>query len=435
MKKNNAVVEDEYRSSRLYYILEAAFEYFVAIMVGTTYLAKLTTSIGISDGVTAVLTSIISLGCGFQIFALFLSGKARRKKFITWMVLLNEVLFMLLYVVPIVDIPKNVKTAIFVCLLVIANIIMNLVRAPKTAWMMSLVDDSVRGSFTAKKEMVSLMSGMVVMLVMGRIVDTFEANGNLRGAFITVGIIICFFITVHAVLLILTKEKEEGTSQDVSVKEQLKFAITDKNILTLLPLFILWNIANYITLPFYGTYQLNDLKISLTFVGILSVMYSIVRTLVSPLFGKIGDKFSFVTMLEIAFGIKIFAFAFNMFAGKAFYTIYYVLTAIAMAGINGGMMNIIYDYTPHTRRMGSLAVCNTVAGLTGFFATLAAKPLLDHIQSNGNRFWIFDSIFAQQVLSFIAAVLLVFVILYLQFVVKKMYKPDELLTTDHEHPM
>ena len=98
-------------------------------------------------------------------------------------------------------------------------------------------------------------------------------------------------------------------------------------------------------------------------------------------------------------------------------------------------MNIIYDYTPHTRRMGSLAVCNTVAGLTGFFATLAAKPLLDHIQSNGNRFWIFDSIFAQQVLSFIAAVLLVFVILYLQFVVKKMYKPDELLTTDHEHPM
>ena len=433
--EKNEIVKDEYKSSRFYYILEAAFEYFVAIMVGTTYLAKLTTSIGISDGVTAVLTSIISLGCGFQIFALFLSGKARRKKFITWMVLLNEVLFMLLYVVPIVDIPKNVKTAIFVCLLVIANIIMNLVRAPKTAWMMSLVDDSVRGSFTAKKEMVSLMSGMVVMLVMGRIVDTFEANGNLRGAFITVGIIICFFITVHAVLLILTKEKGEEAEQDVSVKDQLKFAITDKNILTLLPLFILWNIANYITLPFYGTYQLNDLKISLTFVGILSVMYSVVRTLVSPLFGKIGDKFSFVTMLEISFGIKIFAFAFNMFAGKAFYTIYYVLTAIAMAGINGGMMNIIYDYTPHTRRMGSLAVCNTVAGLTGFFATLAAKPLLDHIQSNGNRFWIFDSIFAQQVLSFIAAVLLVFIILYLQFVVKKMYKPDELLTTDHEHPM
>ena len=62
MEKNNEIVKDEYRSSRFYYILEAAFEYFVAIMVGTTYLAKLTTSIGISDGVTAVLTSIISLG-------------------------------------------------------------------------------------------------------------------------------------------------------------------------------------------------------------------------------------------------------------------------------------------------------------------------------------------------------------------------------------
>ena len=435
MEKTNEENRNIYKSSRLCYILEAAFEYFVAIMVGTTYLAKLTTSIGISDGVTGILSSIISLGCGFQIFALFLSGKARRKKFITWMVLLNEVLFMTLYVVPIVDLSKNAKTLIFVFVLVIANVIMNLVRAPKTAWMMALVDDSARGTFTAKKEMVSLMSGMVLMLVLGRIFDTFEENGNLRGAFITAGIMIAAFIVIHAILLILIKEKDEEVEHDVSVKEQLKYSITDKNILALLPLFVLWNIANYITLPFYGTYQLNDLKFSMTFIGVLSIIYSTVRSLVSPIFGKIGDKFSFVTMLEIAFGIKIFAFAFNMFAGKAFYTVYYVLTAIAMAGINGGMMNIIYDYTPHTRRMGSLAVCNTVAGLTGFFATLSAKPLVDYIQSKGNSFWIFDSIFAQQVLSCIAAVLLIVVILYLQFVVKKLYRPDEHLTTDHEHPM
>ena len=434
--ENNEIVKDEYKSSRFYYILEAAFEYFVSILVGGTYIAKLTTSIGISDGVTAVLTSIISLGCGFQIFALFLSGKARRKKFITFMVLLNEVFFMFLYVVPLVDLSKNAKTVIFIILLVSAHGIMNLVRAPKTAWMMSLVDDKVRGAFTAKKEMVSLISGMAVFLIMGRVIDTFEENGNLNGAFITCGITILVFIIVHTTLLVLTKEKDqEVAASEISVKDQLKFAITDKNMHALLPLFILYNVATYITTPFYGTYQLNDLKLSMTFIGILSVIYSIVRTLVSPTFGKLGDKYSFVTMLEVAFAIKILAFAANIIFGKTFYIIYYVLTAIAMAGINGGMMNIIYDYTPHTRRMGSLAVCNTVAGLTGFFSTLAAKPLLERIQANGNRFWIFDHVYAQQIFSAISAILMVIVVLYLQFVIKKLYKPDELLTTDHEHPM
>jgi NitT/TauT family transport system substrate-binding protein len=42
---------------------------------------------------------------------------------------------------------------------------------------MGLVDDRERGKFTAIKEMVSLLSGMIFTLVMGRIVDYFEENG------------------------------------------------------------------------------------------------------------------------------------------------------------------------------------------------------------------------------------------------------------------
>ncbi|MBP3436633.1 MAG: MFS transporter [Clostridia bacterium] len=425
MERLDTEKKDIYKGSRLCYILEAAVEYFISILVGTTYLAKLTSSIGISDGVTGILSSFISLGCGFQILALLLSGGGSKKRLITGMTLIHQLLFTFLYVVPLFDLSKNTKTVIFVVLLVLAYFLKNLVFAPKTAWMMSLVDDSFRGRFTAKKEIVSLISGMVVQIVMGRVIDTFEERGNLQSAFIVSTAVLLVFTVAHVMLLILTKEKKEVESiATISVKEQLKSAITDKNLHALIPLYILWNVANYITTPFYGTYQLKDLGFSMTFVAVLSIIYALVRSLVSPMFGKLADKRSFATMLKICFGIKIFAFVFNMIAGQVFYTVYYILSAIALAGINGGMLNIIYDYIPHTRRTGALAICNSISGVLGFFATLAAKPLVDYIQSQGNKFLFFEHIYAQQLLSFLAAVIIFVIILYLHFVVSKLCKPS-----------
>ena len=63
----NIQQKDDYKASRILYIIEAALEYFVAIAVGTVYLAKITSEIGIPDNVTGILTSFVSLGCGFQI--------------------------------------------------------------------------------------------------------------------------------------------------------------------------------------------------------------------------------------------------------------------------------------------------------------------------------------------------------------------------------
>ena len=49
--------KSRYKTSRLLYIIEAALEYFISIAVGTVYLAKLATHIGISDWLTGILTS------------------------------------------------------------------------------------------------------------------------------------------------------------------------------------------------------------------------------------------------------------------------------------------------------------------------------------------------------------------------------------------
>ena len=72
--------KDIYISTRYLNILEAAFEYFISIIVSGAYLAKITSSLEISDSLTGIISSFISLGCGFQIIAIFLTNKRPVKR-------------------------------------------------------------------------------------------------------------------------------------------------------------------------------------------------------------------------------------------------------------------------------------------------------------------------------------------------------------------
>jgi MFS family permease len=141
--------------------------------------------------------------------------------------------------------------------------------------------------------------------------------------------------------------------------------------------------------------------------------------------GKFADKYSFAKMLNICFIIMLVGYAINIFTvpdnGKIFYTIYYMLNAVAMAGINSAVINLIYDYVDKEKRIGALALKSTIAGFAGFFTTLAVSPLVSHIQECGNMF-LGMNVYAQQVVSAIAAILLVVLIVYLNLVVRKIRK-------------
>lgn len=421
METENKKPRDPYAKSRVLYIIEAALEYFISILVGSAYLAKLTTSLGISDGLCGVLTAFISLGSGFQIFALFLAGSRRTKRIVVPIHLINELCFTFLYVIPVIDISGEVKIAVFVCLLLVGQILHNVINSPKINWLMSLVDDGKRGSFTAKKEIVSLISGMAVSLIMGGVIDGLEAKGELKLAFIIGGITLAALTVLHAVTLIMTRERTDtAESPRIPVTKVVKNAFSDKSIRYLIPFFALWSIASYVTTPFYGTYQINDLGFSMTEVAILSAAYAIVRSLVSMPIGRLSDKYSFAATVGACLTLMIVAYFINCFAGKVFFIIYYLLYAVAMAGINSGTINLIYDYTKKENRTGALAIKNTVCGFIGFYATLATRPLVEAIQANGNAFLGTRGIYAQQVLSFIGMLITSLSAVYLAVITKKL---------------
>ena len=65
----------DHKKDRLCYILEELFNYLITILVTGSYLAKITSYLGFSDSLTAILSSFVTLGCSSQM----LSGLVFRK--------------------------------------------------------------------------------------------------------------------------------------------------------------------------------------------------------------------------------------------------------------------------------------------------------------------------------------------------------------------
>ncbi len=414
---------DEYALSRFLYILEAALEYFISLLVTGAYLAKITSAIGMSDTLTGILTSFVSLGFGFQIIAVFLANKRPVKRWVTLLHSLNQLAFALIYFIPLVPISHEMKNFLFVAFLLIGYILTNVVNSPKINWFMSLVEDKRRGAFTANKEMVSLIGGMIFSFSMGYVIDNLESAGNINGAFVVCGVSIFILMLLHSVTLIYSKEKPVEANEVCSVKQLLKELLTDKNLFKVILVSVLWSVVNYASTPFYGSYQIKELGFTMTFVSILSAAYAIVRTIFSRPMGKFADKYSFAKMLNICFSIALAGFIVNIFTvpanGKVLYTVYYMLYAVAMAGINSATINLIYDYVDKEKRTGALALKSTICGFAGFFTTLIVSPLVSYVQKNGNCLFGIN-IYAQQIVSVISAILLVVLLVYLNMTVKQL---------------
>lgn len=404
-----------YKRSRLMYIFEAAIEYFISILVSGSFLATLTKELGLSDSLTGVLSSVISLGCLFQLLSIFIRPKGI-KKFVILMSVANQILFMLLYIIPIFNIPSNLKSVFFVLLIFSAYFIYNIAHPKKINWLMSIVDDKKRGSFTANKEIVSLISGMVISFAMGALIDRFKEIGEMRAALILSALVLLILTVLHTLTMIFTVEKITETSDKSDFKNNLKEILKNKNILSVALVFVFYYIITYISTPFYGTYQINELGFSLKLATALTMTGSIVRIFVSRFWGRYADKKGFAPMIEKCFISMALAFLSVSFAvpsnGKIMFILYNIFHGIALGGINSALINLVFDYVSVEKRADSLAICQAISGAFGFVTTLCISPVITAFQKNGNVFLDF-TLYGQQFVSIIAFIISVLAVVYI----------------------
>ncbi len=416
-----ATHEKTIKRSRKLYVIEAGVEYLISILVTGSFLATLTGELGMSDGLTGIVSAIISLGCIFQLCSVVIHRK-RVKRFVVLMSIANQLLFACVYVIPLLSVSGRAKAWMFTAIMFLAYFIYNFAHPKKVDWFMSLINNGERGRFTAVKEMVSLIMGMAFSFGMGLMTDHYRDSGNIRMAFIVSGIVMLGLTVLHMLTMIFSVETQPALLSDKTIGDQLRAVASDRKVIRITVVFILWHIATYVTTPFYGTYQINELGFSLTFISLISTVGSIVRIIASFFLGAYADRKSFAAMLRICFAVVCIGFIAMALAvpanGRIMFIIYNLCYGFAMGGINSALTNLVFDHVSEEKRADALAISQAFAGTVGFLTTLVTSRLITVIQTNGNTVFGLP-LYAQQLTSVLALLFTVGTIVYVSVAFKE----------------
>lgn len=409
----------EYKRSRGAYMAQCTVEYFISILVTDAYLAKLLSHQGISDGMIGIISSFVSLAFLFQLSAIFLVDRVKNtKRTVIIFDSMFQVMHILLYFVPFMPLSTTVKTVIFVSLKMLGYLCKYPVSSMLFKWANSYVEPEKRARYSANKEMISLITGMVFTLGVGYIIDRFEASGNLEGGFLFIAIAIFILSIANFIsLLLIKKDTPTGNTENkTSFKEAMKNTLGNKNFINVIILTILWDMARYTTLGFMGIYKTKDLMLTVGTVQVINIIGNLFRFFLSKPIGKYSDKTSFTKGFKLALCIAAVGFLINSFTTpKTVWCVilFTILNAVSLAGTNQNSMNIVYSYVDSKYFVQATAIKNSLGGIFGFLASVGASKILEAIQNNGNMVFGLH-IYGQQVLSMISFALVIITILFIK---------------------
>ena len=415
-----------YKRSRAAYVAQCTFHYFITLLVSDAFLAKLLSHLGISDALTGIISSFVSIAFVIQFFSLFLVRvKASRKTIVMVFETISSFCFMLLYLVPLLPVADEIRTLLVIASVMAAYAGFYLVSSILFKWGNSYVDPGHRGQYSATKEMISLITGIAFTTAAGYIIDRYEGLGNLTGGFLFIAVSIFILNVCNFVSLALIKrdKPEERKESSQPMGAVLRATAGNKNFRSVIFMTILWDVARYTTIGFMGIYKTNDLMLSVLTVQIINMAANFLRMAISKPFGRYSDRNTYAKGFRMALYLAAGAFFINIFTTPStwiFVAIFTVLYNCSFAGTNMNSFNIAYSYVDEQYVTQAMAIKNCIGGLFGFGASILAGKILAAVQANSNMI-LGIPIHGQQLLSAISFAVTVVLIIYIKQVIEKQH--------------
>ena len=402
----------QYKRSRGAYMAQCTFEYFVTLLVTDAFLAKLLTHIGISDHLIGIIASFVSVAYVIQLATIFLvKTKWSTKTLVMVFDTLSIFFFMFLYLIPFLSLSAGTKTVLAVLSVILAYLGRYLIHSLCYTWGNSFVNPDKRARYSANKEIISVITGMIFTTVIGYIIDHYEGIGNIEGGFLFIASSILILNVCNFVCLFMINKEDEAKhkadSEPFSVI--LKETLGNKNFRNIIVLTVLFDSARYFSLGFIGVFTTNDLMMSVFLIQIVNIIAYVFRVLVSKPIAKYSDKTSYANGFKLGLCLAAVSFAMLIFTTNKtwwlviLYTIFY---SCSLAGTNQNSFNISYSYVDSKYITQAMAIKNSIGGICGFGASILGGKILEVIQKNGNSIFGLH-VYGQQVLGGISLFILI----------------------------
>ncbi len=413
-----------YKRSRAAYHTQCVSEYLVTLLIEDAFLAKLLTSMGLSDSTIGVVGSLASLAFLVQLLTIFLMQHIHNvKKSVILMDISSMLCFLLVFCLPFLEVSQGVRTALVFATIGGGFSLKYLQLNLYYKWGNSFVDPKKRGAFSARNEAISQAAGVVFVLAIGAVVDHYERIGKLEVSFLIIACVIATLTVLDFFMLLLipNQSSEETARQQKPFRDVLKNTLGNRNFRNVVIMLSLFEVAFYLTMGFLGTFKTEDLMLSVGLIQVFNVIACGLRSLLSSPIGKWADRTSFARVYRWGLWLAALSFLLLVFTTKTTWWligVHTVLYAIAETGISPNTNNMTYNYVPMNYFVQAQAICSSIAGILGFLASLAGSRILSAIQSNGNQIFGIP-VYGQQVLAMLSFLLILGVIAFNKLVISK----------------
>jgi MFS family permease len=385
IKKEN---KDSMYRSRKFFILEGVTGIGQNSLTAGAFLAgfiKLLEGSEQINGMVAVIPAIVGL---LQIFSSLIFEKLEsRKKTIISMAIVLRTLLSIVYFIPMFLIPYGLGLQSFVICYILAYSMQALVVPAIVNWIVELTPLSIRGQYLAYRDKISLGIIAIVTIVLGKVLDYSKDMGNQITGFAVVGVIITILgiINIYA-LFNIDEFNDDRIVKKVKLRDVLITPIKDTSFRKIIILFILWNFALQIGGPYIAVYMVTKLNLKYTYMMTLSVIATVVRVIVSNVWGRIADKKSWFLSTKCSIGLLAivhFSWGFvNLSNYIVLAPLLHIIAGIAWGGIGISMFNIQFLFAKKEGRTMYIGLNAAIGGIFSGISVWIGGQLIKVLEDN-----------------------------------------------------
>ena len=417
-------LSSEYKRSRKAYITQCTLEHLIGLLVADAFLAKLLYHLGLNDALIGIISSFTSIAFVFQLTAIYIAkSNLSTKKAVIISDGLSQLFFMLLYLIPFFPVSAETKKLLVILSVFVGYAGKYVILTLYFKWANTYVHPKNRGVFSANKEVISLICGIIFVSVMGYFVDKFDSIGNLRGGFIFIASAMLIINILNFLSLLMIKDEDAAVHEASRIpfrnviKHIYKNKLYFRYILSIIPS----SIAGGLLTGFMGIYKTKDLMLSILTIQLINISADFTRIIFSKPFGRFSDKYGFARGIELSDILILLCFITIIFTTpktRYLIIIYTVLFSVSTAGSYQNSFNIGYTLLPQEYMTQASAIKSVVSGLVSFGSAVLAGKILNYIQFEGNMIFGIH-IYGQQFLAIIASIFKIVAIIILHYTVVK----------------
>ncbi|MBC8043837.1 MAG: MFS transporter [Rhizobacter sp.] len=369
---------------------EGCFANAFSVITDVPYLTAFALSLSATNKVIAFIGGLTFLARVFQLVGAFLVERYQNRKRIS---LIFGALNRLLWIVPalttfFLPLPPKLQLSLFSIIVFVSSVSGMILNNSWMSWAGDLIPSAVRPKYFGFRLSVMAMVSVAATLTTTTVLDVFrdpELNLPPQHGFAVMFLVASAF---GAVTIFLFKEQYEPPFKPTPAadpREMLLAPLRNALFRPLLLFFLIWNAGTGIAAVFYTAQMITVLKMSYLQIGFYTIIITLGRVIMNPVWGSIIDRFGAVAVLKLSAVIVGLTPFLWLFATPTFLLPVWIdacVSAVAMVGLELATMDVQFAESPKQGRTYYFAWYGLTSGIGFFAASLLGGTVADLISGS-----------------------------------------------------